>query len=232
MYMKIIGIILENGINIFENGQSINRGDFMKKERSYTIVFVLSSILSITAMLFSMNNKVVVNENTINPILSVEKENIEEESVTMDSESKDSKNIDNDILIDEINENDKESKNNDNDSEIMDKENNRFNKNIDNTTVDDNAENEEAPVFKVASSKILGSLSILDKEKLLVIGTKLAPLDYARIKEYLYSDDRDKGVKNVILLLKERLSDKDYEKVKKIMDEYINIDSIEKDDKN
>lgn len=207
----------------------------MKKERVYTVVFVLSSILAITAMLYSINNKAVVNEDTIDPISSVEKKNVEEEYVPKADESRDSKNGDNDTLIDEINENNEENKNVDDDSDTIEKENNTSSKNIDNTSLDDSIENEEnegVPVFKVASSKILGSLSLLDKEKLLVIGTKLAPLDYVRIKEYLYMDDRDEGVKNAILLLKERLSDEDYEKVKEIMDEYINIDSIEKEDKN
>lgn len=85
----------------------------------------------------------------------------------------------------------------------------------------------EVPVFKVSTNVIRKELTFKDKQKLLVMASKLSSFDYCRIKKDLYCPDAEEGVKDALLLARERLSEKDYEKVKKILDRFINIDAIE-----
>lgn len=85
----------------------------------------------------------------------------------------------------------------------------------------------EVPVFKVSTDVIRKELTFKDKQKLLVMASKLSPFDYGRIKKDLYCPDAEEGVKDALLLVRERLSDKDYEKVKDILDRFINVDAIE-----
>lgn len=84
----------------------------------------------------------------------------------------------------------------------------------------------DVPVFKIAKSKVKDSLTFSDKEKLLFIASKLSVVDYDKINKYLQNGS-DEDIKNTIKLLKERLSDKDYEKVKEVAEKFINMDSIE-----
>ncbi|SHH50459.1 hypothetical protein [Clostridium grantii] len=212
----------------------------MKRENIYTSIFVISSFIAILAMLFGISNSGNYEKNNI------------EKSISMDIKEK----IDNDNLIEESNQinfktNDKEEKNSFDESNQTNDNNkdNLIEKNTDNTNiqneekkVDETKEEinkydsskteivEDVSVFKVSSSEIFSSLTLSDKEKLLVVGSKLSPIDYACMKEYLYMDDRDEGAKKAILLLKSRLSNEDYAKVKEIMDDYINIKAIEEDD--
>lgn len=205
----------------------------MNKERVYTIGFVLSSILAICAMTYSISTKMDIVDKNIEKPISVREDTLTEKEPSFkgkENEILNDKNInstDNEVIenmheVIETNENDEDFL----ESEDILSENNKdiSLNNVEESTIED------MPVFKIASSEILASLSLLDKEKLLVIGSKLSPLDYARIKEYLYMKDRDEGVKKAILLLKERLSREDYKKVKDIMDAYINMEVIEKED--
>ncbi len=94
-------------------------------------------------------------------------------------------------------------------------------------TENKNASNSEkdVTVFKVAKSKIKDNLTLLDKEKLLSISSKLSAVDYEKIKKYL-EHGSDEDVKSTIKLLKERLSYKDYEKVKEIAEKFINMEAV------
>lgn len=203
----------------------LNRGDLLNKERVYTISFILSSILAISAMMYSLsNNKNIVNDDikksvSVREEIPTEKEFLLKEKEIESSNNKENNRKNNEMIgnINKIKQTNENKKNLSNNKDIV------IN-NIKEKTVED------IPVFKIASSEILANLSLIDKENLLVIGSKLAPLDYARVKEYLYMKDREEGVKKTILLLKERLSSKDYKKVKNIMDDYINMELIEKKD--
>jgi hypothetical protein len=97
-------------------------------------------------------------------------------------------------------------------------DNENENKNVSNSEKD-------VPVFKVAKSKIKDNLTLLDKEKLLSISSKLSAVDYEKIKKYL-EHGSDEDVKSTIKLLKERLSYKDYEKVKEIAEKFINMEAV------
>ena len=90
----------------------------------------------------------------------------------------------------------------------------------------DSQSKDSTPVFKVSKSKIKDSLTLADKEKLLSIATKLSAIDYEKINKYLETGS-DEDIRNTIKLLKNRLSDKDYEKVKGVAEKFINMDAIE-----
>jgi hypothetical protein len=81
----------------------------------------------------------------------------------------------------------------------------------------------DAPVFKVAKSKISESLTLADKAKLLSVVSKLSAIDYEKANKYLEGGSVE-DIKNVIKLLKERLSEKDYDKVKEVASKFINMD--------
>ncbi|MBC2579837.1 hypothetical protein [Clostridium sp. DJ247] len=95
--------------------------------------------------------------------------------------------------------------------------------NKDNTS---NSVKEGMPVFKISKYKVKDSLTFTDKEKLLVIASKLSAVDYEKINEYLQKGS-DEDIKNTIKLLRERLSDKDYEKVREVAGKFINMDVVE-----
>jgi hypothetical protein len=204
----------------------------LKRESMYTVIVVISTLISVSAMIFVVSN----NEKYIKS--SVEKKiyiDLNKEDYT--SSETDSTKIDTQIDYKEEEDNQVDISKNKDDFIQKDKENENQEKlNID--TEDKVSEEynleekivEDTSVFKVSSAEIFNRLTFSDKEKLLVVSSKLSPIDYACITEYLHMDDRDEGVKKAILLLKSRLSNKDYTKVKEIMNEYINIELIEEND--
>lgn len=89
-----------------------------------------------------------------------------------------------------------------------------------------NYSSDSTPVFKVSKSKIKDKLTLSDKEKLLSVAAKLSAVDYEKINTYLQNGS-DEDIKNTIKLLKSRLSDKDYEKVKLVAEKFINMEVVE-----
>ncbi len=87
------------------------------------------------------------------------------------------------------------------------------------------SEKNDVPVFKVSKYKIKDDLTLGDKQKLLSVASKLSAVDYEKINGYL-KNGSDKDIKNTIGLLKQRLSDKDYEKVEEVAEKFINMESI------
>lgn len=87
---------------------------------------------------------------------------------------------------------------------------------------------ETVSVFKVSKDDIKSKLSLADKEKILNAATKLSPVDYAKIKKYIESEDSEEGIKMAMKLLKERLSEKDYNKVREVASKFLNMELIEK----
>ncbi|MFA9397718.1 MAG: hypothetical protein ACERKV_05555 [Clostridiaceae bacterium] len=86
-------------------------------------------------------------------------------------------------------------------------------------------EEDTRSVFKQDKNNM--KLSAADKAKLFLIAKKLSKSDYKRLEDYIYSDDAELAVKNCIHLLRDRLTDKDYEKVKKILNKYIYLNAAE-----
>lgn len=83
-------------------------------------------------------------------------------------------------------------------------------------------------VFKVDSRTIVNNLSMMDKLKLLSIASKLSKTDYKKIDGYLKEDNAEEGVKKAYKVLKEKLNDKDMNKIKDVLESYIDVDIIEK----
>ncbi len=90
----------------------------------------------------------------------------------------------------------------------------------------DNKENDQS-VFKVAAWEIEDNLTATDKIKLLYTSMKLGKEDYKKVEEYLYAKDAEDGVLKALKLLKQNLSKKEYEKVRKIAGKFIDMDAAE-----
>lgn len=86
---------------------------------------------------------------------------------------------------------------------------------------------EEQSVFKVSTGKIQENLTNADKMKLLYVSFKLGKENYKKMEEYLYAEDAEDGVIKALKLLKEDLSLKEYEKVRKIAGKFIDMDAAE-----
>ncbi|WP_461206710.1 hypothetical protein [Clostridium sp. DL1XJH146] len=88
----------------------------------------------------------------------------------------------------------------------------------------------DVSVFKVDADKILDELTLNEKKTLLFLGTKFSPIDYVKIKNYLYMDDREEGVSCALKLAEKRLTNEDFKKMEDVIDEYIDVDAVEKKD--
>jgi hypothetical protein len=91
-----------------------------------------------------------------------------------------------------------------------------------------NDKEDEQSVFKVDTGDIEENLTTSDKIKLLYISMKLDKTDYKKVEEYLYAEDAEDGVLKALKLLKEDLSEKEYEKVRKIAIRFIDMDAAER----
>ena len=86
----------------------------------------------------------------------------------------------------------------------------------------------EQPVFKVSTGKIMESLTTSDKIKLLYVSMHLGKEEYNKVERYLYAEDAEAGVLKALKLLREDLSEKEYEKVRKIAGRFIDMDIAER----
>ena len=80
-----------------------------------------------------------------------------------------------------------------------------------------------APVFKVSKSQIKLSLS-----DIVFLKSKLSMSDIVTAKKYVAEEDEVNAVKDILNLMKDRMSDKDYEKAREIASKYVNMEVIEK----
>lgn len=90
----------------------------------------------------------------------------------------------------------------------------------------DNKESEQS-VFKVSTGKIMESLSISDKVRLLYVSMQLGKENYKKVEAYLYADNAADGVLKALKLLREELAEKEYKKVRKIAGKFIDMDAAE-----
>lgn len=65
------------------------------------------------------------------------------------------------------------------------------------------------------------------KEKVEVIIKKLSSIDLINIKEKFNKENKAEGFRDGFALIKRRVSDKEYEEIKKILEEYIYFDVLE-----
>lgn len=94
----------------------------------------------------------------------------------------------------------------------VDTQKSNVNKNLNSNTIDND--------FKGLSSQ--------DKDRILSAANSLSALDNAKINEYIEKNSIT-GVADAFKLLKERLSDKDYEKLKPLEDKYLDNNRINED---
>lgn len=83
-------------------------------------------------------------------------------------------------------------------------------------------------VFKVDNTKIISSLTVREKATLLYIGNSLIKEDFNKLTKVLNDKNHEKAAINAYDLLKDKLSSKDFEKVKMILSKYINLEIIER----
>ncbi|MBU3159321.1 hypothetical protein KPL37_06090 [Clostridium frigoris] len=88
-------------------------------------------------------------------------------------------------------------------------------------------EKNEKSVFKVSASKIKEKLTSSDKIKLLCISMKLNKEEYKKVQGYLYAKDAEDGVLKALKLLKKDLSEKEYDKVRKLAGRFIDMNLAE-----
>lgn len=92
----------------------------------------------------------------------------------------------------------------------------------------DNVDKNDTQVFKVSREEIKDKLTLSDKQKILSVARKLSPSDYEKINQYINNEDGDQGVIDAVKLLRDRLSDKDYEKIKEVAGKFLNMEVVEK----
>lgn len=92
----------------------------------------------------------------------------------------------------------------------------------------ENGDKTDAQVFKVSREEIKDKLTLSDKQKILSVARKLSPSDYEKINQYINNEDGNQGVIDAVKLLRDRLSDKDYEKIKEVAGKFLNMEVVEK----
>lgn len=96
-----------------------------------------------------------------------------------------------------------------------------------NTPIDLPIVEEAKSVFKVSQDSLsISRLSTIEKLKLLFIYKKLDKRDEEKITEFLNEGGED-AVKNIFHLIRDRLSNEDYQSVRDITSPFINLDAAE-----
>lgn len=116
-----------------------------------------------------------------------------------------------------------------NDKVVSEKDQNKKQSGKSNTIMNEgvnNSKNGEVSVFNISSSKAEEKLTSSDKSKLFSVSSKLSAIDYEKVKGYLKRGSND-DITNVIELLKERLSDKEYNEIRDIANKFINKDAVQ-----
>jgi len=85
----------------------------------------------------------------------------------------------------------------------------------------------EKSVFKVSASKIKENLTTADKIKLLYVSMELDKEEYKKVQGYLYDKNAEDGVLKALKLLKKDLSEKEYDKVRKVAGRFIDMNLAE-----
>lgn len=71
-------------------------------------------------------------------------------------------------------------------------------------------------ISRQPKNEIKSKLTLEDKDKILDISKILAPVDYARIEEYIKMSNQEEGIPKALKLLRSRLTNKDYGKIEDI----------------
>jgi len=207
----------------------------MKKINLF-IIIIFSTATSIFNMLYYSNNinkanYYEENKSRKQEVIDYNVDNIPKKAMTDDNQSKMVQKVDEKPSISKENL-EKENLANSELSSEEEKINDNSNANSEggDSLEDDhyNIKQQEQSVFKVSTGKIQENLTTSDKIKLLYVSFQLGKDNYRKVEEDLYAVDAEDGVLEALKLLKENLSKKEYEKVRKIAEKFIDMDAAEK----
>ncbi|WBW98503.1 hypothetical protein [Oceanirhabdus sp. W0125-5] len=102
-----------------------------------------------------------------------------------------------------------------------------YGENMSQEEIDIILKDEAISVFKVECSSIMGSLNFQDKKNILNVAMKVDKKMFNTIKELLHHDNQEYGVLKSILLLRDYLDEKDFEKVRETAGKYVDMNMIE-----
>lgn len=92
----------------------------------------------------------------------------------------------------------------------------------------DKSDNETKEViFKVDKEKIISKMTSEDRKTLTKMVKKLSMYDYARMINTIKNNGEEEAALDVLEILTKRLNNEEYNKIKGILDPYINIDLLE-----
>ncbi|MDD3223412.1 MAG: hypothetical protein PHX70_01710 [Clostridium sp.] len=209
-----------------------------------SLIAIVITLITVFIMIYNSQNELNqnYNEKDINEYSVTKKQsNINAKSNKKNETSKNinTNNIQNNITN---NSNEQEKNNNNSNSNI----NNTNNTNNSNGTTDDAANNkvgiitennssskgsgdneDSVKVFKVSKKDIINELSFSDKLKLMSISKTLSPDDFNSLQDDISSSNERKGVSKAMSLLKRRLDESDFSKIKFIASKYINLKAID-----
>ncbi|WP_066871836.1 hypothetical protein [Clostridium mediterraneense] len=101
-------------------------------------------------------------------------------------------------------------------------------KEIDSEYQIDKSDNETKEViFKVDKEKIISKMTSEDRKTLTRMVKKLSMYDYARMINTIKNNGEEEAALDVLEILTKRLNNEEYNKIKGILDPYINIDLLE-----
>lgn len=86
--------------------------------------------------------------------------------------------------------------------------------------------NSNKSFFKVAPEKVVKDLFEDNTSEVLSIASHLSTSDIGRLEESLKSDDKEEGIKRAINILKTRLPDEKYKRLKEILLPYVDFEVI------
>lgn len=97
-----------------------------------------------------------------------------------------------------------------------------------NNTQGEEKDKNEVSVFKVDKTELIDKMSYGDKFELLKISKDLSSSDEAEIMQLIKSSNEYDASVKIFSILKKRLSDDDYNKIKEILYPYMDVEYIEK----
>lgn len=212
-----------------------------RKQKKYSCIIILITFISVEVMI--INNKYnygKLQENSKQNLSSEQSDvnkwkqktqnnqankqssyklNSQNEN-TMDTKRDSSEELNSDLNKQNISSNDSELENN-YDHNVNGEDNNK-------NSIFDEESVPTVSIFKIDKNTILNNISMTDKAKLIYLSRKLSIEDYDYIQQDMKSSNEIEASKDIFTILKKKLSNSDYEKVKNILSPYIDVDYIDK----
>lgn len=208
-----------------------------------SLIVILITVITVFIMIYNSQNELNqnYNEKDINEYSAAKgQSNVNAKNNKKIAENKDNSNKRNDNQkninitsnennVDNNNSSDKQENNSSNTIAIVNNSNSNVNMDSNSKTSTSKSSNNDSSikVFKVSKKDIVNELSFSDKLKLVSISKTLSPDDFNSLQDDINSRDEKKGVSKAMSLLKKRLDESDFNKVKFIASKYINLQAVE-----